>query len=118
MSSKSEPGLVPQKRALTEKQRAAVERNKFKPGQSGNPGGRPKKKPLTEALMEALDNPEHLKQVIEGILAKAKKGDVAAFAAIRDTTEGKPVESHEHSGKNGGPIIFTLKRIGDKETEG
>jgi hypothetical protein len=37
-----------------QKRLANLKGHKFKPGQSGNPGGRPKKKPLTDAYREAL----------------------------------------------------------------
>jgi hypothetical protein len=41
------------KRQLT----PAMENAKWKPGQSGNPGGRPKKKPVTDYLIDQLDQP-------------------------------------------------------------
>jgi hypothetical protein len=31
--------------------------HQFKPGQSGNPGGRPKRQPITDYLIDQLDKP-------------------------------------------------------------
>ncbi len=39
---------------MTEKQKQALERNKFKPGQTGNAGGRPGKRPITDRYFEQL----------------------------------------------------------------
>lgn len=49
--------------ALSEKQLAALERNQYAPGESGNSGGRPKSKPLTDAmrLFLAGDEAEYMK---------------------------------------------------------
>lgn len=69
----------------------------FPKGVSGNPGGRPRRKPLTDALSELLDEPypkdpagRTYVQVIAGSLAaKAARGDVRAAQEIGDRTEGR-----------------------------
>lgn len=81
----------------------------FKPGQSGNPGGRPKSKPFKEALMiEAL-------AAERGEKCFAKKGslrwnarqllnlgEVPAIKEIADRLDGKVTQGI--SGPDGGPI--------------
>jgi len=88
---------------------------KFKPGQSGNPGGRPKATPITDALRDALSDPAELEKFIGAVIKKAKKGDVKAFQAVSDRLEGKPAQALNLGGADGGPIVFRLERIGKNE---
>jgi len=68
--------------------------HQFKPGQSGNPSGRPKKL-ITDATRELLAKKDaatgltnaHL--VAEAQIREAIKGETAAYNAIADRTEGK-----------------------------
>ncbi|HEY6021209.1 MAG TPA: DUF5681 domain-containing protein [Candidatus Paceibacterota bacterium] len=68
---------------------------RWKPGQSGNPGGRPKSRPFKEALDRILK--AHGDGSVEGgldklaaaMVAKAQTGDVAAAKEIMDRYEGK-----------------------------
>lgn len=82
----------------------------FKPGQSGNPAGRPKGIPNSKtilqrflALEEKIANPVtgveesmsqleimYLKQI-----AKARKGDLSAMKEVIDRYEGKPQQTVE-----------------------
>jgi hypothetical protein len=95
----------------------------FKPGHSGNPGGRPKKLPITDALRRILSghvpartpkkaNGEDL--VALALIKKAVGGDLRAIAEIADRTEGKPTERHEFSGPDGGPVPFELPGTRDE----
>jgi hypothetical protein len=68
----------------------------FKPGQSGNPGGRPKEKPFREALMmEALAAEKgHGCEALPGSLRwnarqLLERGDVAAIRELADRLDGK-----------------------------
>jgi hypothetical protein len=80
----------------------------FKPGESGNPGGRPKK-PIKERLLQRLrEDDAVLADLVEAILAKARTGDVQAFNSIRDTIEGRPVQAVESTGSDGGEIQSRL----------
>lgn len=68
---------------------------KFKPGQSGNPKGRPKKIPsldklLNEVLGSADDQDSEMKEVIEALTVRAKKGDVRAAEVLLERAYGKP----------------------------
>lgn len=76
------------------------EETQFKPGQSGNPNGRPKGSLSVKSIIEKIWN-EEIKDAkgnvqIEGILAvkaifdKAKDGDVNAFRALVERMEGMP----------------------------
>ena len=68
----------------------------FKPGQSGNPGGRPKQgwswgDLLQKALeLEAKDGRPQKEHVAEMMVKKAMTGDARAFEVIADRMEGKP----------------------------
>jgi hypothetical protein len=72
----------------------------WKPGESGNPGGRPRTKSITEELQRLLDQeaPQSSGRtwasVIAGaLLAKARKGDVRAIAELANRIEGKPFQT-------------------------
>lgn len=66
----------------------------WKKGQSGNPGGRPKWKPLTEALQALLDEePVLARELIKATVVKAGRGDISAMNSIWDRLEGKVAQS-------------------------
>ena len=94
-----------------------MEARKWKPGESGNMSGRPKRKPLTDAYAALLDKPipsdmaRQLKldesttyaQVIAmSLVREAVKGKVNAAAEVADRVEGKITQPI--SGPDGGPI--------------
>jgi len=73
---------------------------KFKPGQSGNPNGRPKKIPelnelLAEVLGEEKDGKTAAQAILAALRAKATKGDVRAAEVLLNRAYGKPLESHK-----------------------
>jgi len=71
----------------------------WKPGQSGNPGGRPKAGILSQAYHQFLEelDPKRRRTLAEAIakaiIAKAMRGDVKAASELADRTEGKPQQS-------------------------
>ena len=104
----------------------------WKPGESGNMSGRPKRKPLTDAYAALLDKPippdmaRQLKldesttyaQVIAmSLVREAVKGKVQAAAEVADRVEGKITQPI--SGPEGGaipianltPIDFTDEQL-------
>lgn len=75
----------------------------WKKGQSGNPGGRPKRDyaaELSRAIIE--ENPQEL---YNALLGQAKKS-AYAFQVLSERAYGKLKEVREVTGKDGGPIEF------------
>jgi len=63
---------------------------KWKPGESGNPNGRPKKgETLTDALRELTDKEELAQKLLE----LAREGNLNALRYIYDRIDGRPVET-------------------------
>lgn len=77
---------------------------RFKPGQSGNPNGRPKK--ITSALDRAL-NRHNTKRIAYALIGEAQAGNVQAFKEIRETIEGPLPKPIELSGPEGGPLVIS-----------
>src|SRR6478752_2289478 len=81
----------------------------FKPGQSGNPGGRPKG--LRDVIeLARLHTPAAIESLVR-IMSSEKSPPaavVAASVALLDRGWGKPMQSNEHSGKDGAPLMPTL----------
>ena len=72
----------------------------WKPGQSGNPGGRPRTRPHTDELAKLLegeapnsDGKSWAFVIAEALLKRARKGDVRAFAVLANRMEGRPHQS-------------------------
>jgi hypothetical protein len=87
----------------------------WKPGQSGNPGGRPKKRLVDECLEELLEaaDSKEAKALAIKLLAKALTGDTKAAQLVAERTQGKPSQKVEVSGPDGGPMQgeFTIKFV-------
>jgi hypothetical protein len=68
---------------------------RFQPGESGNPGGRPKLRLLSRAAREQLAevNPETgltgAEEVVAAMMKEARKGNIWAAKELREWTEGK-----------------------------
>ena len=97
--------------------------NQWKPGQSGNPGGRPKYKPISDKIREILESDytadgesyaEHIAQeIIKELLDKAgnlKHGfNTALLKEILDRSEGKVTDTHRIEGEI--PVSIVYKRV-------
>ena len=68
---------------------------RFEPGQSGNPGGRPRQRSLSKAAREKLDqiNPvtglTYAQEIVDALVKEGKRGNVWAAKELREWTEGK-----------------------------
>lgn len=75
----------------------------FKPGQSGNPHGRPKKLPAIDKLMADVlgsedDDNSEAKAILNALVTRAKKGDTRAAEILLDRGYGKPKQQVEIQG--------------------
>lgn len=76
-------------------------RHQFKPGQSGNPTGRPKKKPLTELYEEILNDSKNAALVRRSILKaieQAQSPMVQQLKEMADRVEGPLRQQIDHTG--------------------
>jgi hypothetical protein len=97
----------------TEKQLETLKPTQFKPGVSGNPGGRAAK-PFKDALLRIVEkkianDPEGralIDAIAQQLVAKASKGDLASIREIADRIEGTPARSITLGGEGGGAIPF------------
>ncbi len=98
------------------------EKGYFKPGQSGNPAGRPKgsknRSTIIKKWLTALDkgkNPmtgDTEDMTVEdkmtlALIAKALKGDTSAYKALMDSAYGQPKQELETTGNS--EIITRIK---------
>ena len=106
------PANRPNNRPKTGKSQATS--TSFKPGQSGNPSGRPKNTQEEYDLDAACKTrtPAAL-AVIEALMLNADKDSVRLAAAtfIIERAHGKPVQRNEHTGTNGDPIQHSLEVV-------
>ena len=79
----------------------------WRPGQSGNPGGRPKWKPISEALQH-LVTPKVADAIASELILRAGKGDVSAFNALTDRLEGKVTQTIGGS-TDTGPVKLVIE---------
>jgi hypothetical protein len=81
----------------------AGEATRWKSGQSGNPGGRPKAAPLSHACRELLaqpvpEDPEgrtYAEAIAQTLAEKALDGDIRAAQELADRAEGKARQAIE-----------------------
>ena len=78
--------------------------HRFKKGESGNPSGLPGTN-LSERIARAV-LAKYEPQIVEGLGAKLRKGDIQAFSIVSDRADGKLKEKRQidHTGADGGPI--------------
>ena len=77
----------------------ALEKYAWKPGQSGNPGGRPRKRPLKDVYTELSnqvvpgdpENRTYARLIAMAMFRKAVLGNIRAAAEIMNRVEGKAI---------------------------
>jgi len=88
----------------------------FKPGQTGNPNGRPKKLPeLDKLLAGVLGDEQNGMTAGEAILMRLRKdalsGHIRAAEILLDRAYGKPKQPVEHSGDQDKPIKVQTDKL-------
>jgi hypothetical protein len=84
----------------------------FKPGQSGNPGGRPKEE--AEVIRLAKDKSlRAVERLIHWMESDDPKASIPAANAILDRAIGKPKQAHEHAGPDGEKLVIQIVRYAD-----
>jgi hypothetical protein len=89
-----------------------VEGGKWAPGASGNPGGRPRSKPLSDALRDYMAKPfpgdtegrTYAEVIALGAIKRAIGGNIDALKEIGDRVEGRTAQVIHAAGRDGGPI--------------
>ena len=76
---------------------------RWKPGESGNPNGRPKGRSITAHLRDALadldaEGQEAAQAIARVLVTLAAGGDVAAAKVVLERTEGRVAQPIEHGG--------------------
>ena len=99
------------------------EHSRFKPGQSGNPGG--KSAETIRLEREAADIALRMRlKWLKALEAQAEAGDQQALDLLssdalrlakdsEDRAHGTPKQSVEHGGEGGGPLQVILQRFAD-----
>ena len=74
----------------------------WKPGQSGNPGGRPKRDVAAEISRAIFEQDSDA--ITRAFAAELKNGNAKVFSALADRAYGKPRQQIEFAGEDGGPV--------------
>lgn len=121
--TRTEPGSSPgeaanYEAAMSETQVATRPAHLWKPGQSGNPSGRPRgtknhitklKQELEAAVRENL-NPSAIKEVLERMVELALAGNVGAAKLILDKVLSNAKDT-EDAPESGGKFVFEVKNL-------
>jgi hypothetical protein len=113
-----------EKKRLREHPRSLANLVTWQPGQTGNPGGRPQKKPITDRYLRIVETelPDEIRTALslprgatfgDAIaLAQARqaiKGETAAAKQMREAIEGRSITQADFEGKNAAmTIIFDM----------
>ena len=89
----------------------------WQPGQSGNPGGRPKSRNITKALRIAVekeygDGRTGAEIIATKLMELVEEGNVHAIRELNDRLEGKPLQANLNV-----TIDQSVQSLGDEEFE-
>lgn len=107
--------------------------HRWQPGESGNPKGRTRRKPITSVILAALNKPmyandrrtmaECFRDRLAQIILSGEDGhSIAAFKMLLEYTEGKPQQSvtidfdravDEISNRTGAPKLWLMRRASE-----
>jgi len=112
----------PENRRKTGKPIPGSEATRFKQGRSGNPGGRPRTAPLSQACREVLAQPvpddskgrTYAEAIAQALAEKALAGDIRAAQEIADRAEGRARQSIEIQS---GALREAFERMTSEELE-
>lgn len=97
--------------------RVTKRRGSWKPGQSGNPNGRPKLPPEIREIAKA-GSVKAISRAVELIDHEDPNVALKAINTVLDRGYGKPAQSHELTGPGGGPIqSMDLTKATDDQLE-
>ena len=85
----------------------------FKPGQSGNPNGRPSK-PKEEKFFKTTLSAVSLsdwREIVKKAVEQAKRGNPSARKWLSDYLIGPPVQKQELTGKDGQPLVSIIEVV-------
>tara|TARA_R110002167_G_scaffold25264_7_gene87885 strand:- start:1352 stop:1690 length:339 start_codon:yes stop_codon:yes gene_type:complete len=109
---------------MTEKDDKApwLEEYRFKKGQSGNPGGRPKGLSIESALRSRLASGEDGEKIVESLIAvalrQALSGDFRFWNSIIERVDGKVADRIAGADGEGLTVILEhMRRNGDDTTQ-
>ena len=78
----------------------------FKPGQSGNPSGRPKKDIAADIARQLFEGNAEL--IAKAMLKQLKKGNPKVFAILADRAWGKPHQQIDVTGQMNVNVVIDL----------
>ncbi len=91
----------------------------WKPGQSGNPKGRPRKDACITSLVKELLEQDagkgktHAQLIAMAILKESAKGNISAIRELLDRIEGKVVDKHKIEGDV--PVTLIREAVGGRK---
>ncbi len=87
----------------------------WKPGQSGNPGGRPKRDLAAEIARAIFErDPDAIERAFA---AELRKGNSKVFTALADRAYGKPRQSIDFSASDGQETRIQIQWVGPISSE-
>ena len=91
----------------------------FKPGESGNPGGKPEGKSITAELRKLIDkgtNAEDMAMILLNMAKRMNPDQLRALRELLDRTDGKVPDTHKIESDI--PISIIYKQVGGSDAKG